>query len=67
MYVTNKVGISQSYYCQVELGERQMKLDLALKICDVLEIDFTDFQKTVCGKRPAVVQKKRRIQNSLPY
>lgn len=40
-----KAGISQVYYCYLEKGKRNIDLELALKLCDILTIDIQDFAK----------------------
>lgn len=34
--MASKIGISESYYCQLETGKRRMSLDNALKISSIL-------------------------------
>lgn len=55
--VAAMLGLSQAYYCQLESGERQINLSLALNICSVLDLNFDDFLKTV---RPAPRRKKTK-------
>ena len=45
--VAQLVGIPQSYYSVIENGakDRNVDLVLAIKICQVLEVDFSDFTK----------------------
>lgn len=41
--VAMEVGISQAYYSYLERGEREIDFVLALKICQVLHLDISDF------------------------
>lgn len=41
--VAMEVGISQAYYSYLERGEREIDFVLALKICQVLNLDLSDF------------------------
>lgn len=43
--VAQLVGISQSYYSRIERGSKDRNVDLvvALKICQVLRLDLSDF------------------------
>ena len=41
--VAIEVGISQAYYSYLERGEREIDFGLALKICQVLHLDLSDF------------------------
>lgn len=41
--VAEKLEISQSYYSYIEVGKRQIDLALAMKICDVLDLDLRKF------------------------
>lgn len=34
--MAEQIGISESYYCQLEKGKRRMSMDLALKISSIL-------------------------------
>lgn len=44
--LAEKVGIVQSYLSRLERGERDIDLDLALRLCDALNLDIQDFVKT---------------------
>ena len=41
--LAEKVGIKQSYLSRLERGERNIDLALALKLCDILEVDIRKF------------------------
>ena len=41
--LAEKVGITQTYLSRLERGERNIDLDLALKLCDVLSVDIRKF------------------------
>ena len=45
--VAQLVGIPQSYYSIIERGAKDRNIDLvlAMKICQVLGLDFSDFTK----------------------
>lgn len=45
--VAQLVGIPQSYYSIIENGAKDRNIDLvlAMKICQALEVDFSDFTK----------------------
>ena len=36
--VSEKVGISKAFYCQIENGKRRMSYDLAIKIASVFKV-----------------------------
>jgi len=36
-------GTTQGYVCKVENGEREPTVTLALKLCEVLNLDINDF------------------------
>ena len=40
------VGIRQSYISYIENGERNIDLALALKLCEALNVDLSDFIAT---------------------
>lgn len=42
--VAKEIGISRSFYNQIETGERNPSLDNAIKICELLNIDVRDWQ-----------------------
>ena len=44
--VADLLEISQQYYSQIENGVRNVDLVLALKICEVLKLNMTDFIRT---------------------
>lgn len=43
--VAQQLGVSRSYYCYIETGSREIYFSLALKICNVLKLDFNEFLK----------------------
>lgn len=43
--VAVRAGTTQGYICKVENGEREPTVTLALKLCDVLNLDINDFAK----------------------
>lgn len=40
-----QVGCCRSYYCMIESGDREVHLTMALKICEVVDLDIGDFAK----------------------
>ncbi|MBP2071371.1 helix-turn-helix transcriptional regulator [Thermoanaerobacterium saccharolyticum] len=42
LYMAKKLNISESYYSQLENGNRRMPLSIALKIAKVLNKSFED-------------------------
>lgn len=42
--MAEKLGISESYYCLIENGERQKRMDISLliKLADALEMPITE-------------------------
>lgn len=42
--IAEKLGISESYYCSIENGDRQRNMDitLAAKLADILGVDIKD-------------------------
>lgn len=49
--VASQLGITQSYYSYIEIGERNVDLVLALNICEILELNFSDFIRTYLPKK----------------
>jgi transcriptional regulator with XRE-family HTH domain len=43
--VAESVGVSQVYLSHLELGTRNVNLELALRICDRLGVNIQDFVK----------------------
>lgn len=45
--VAKKLGISESYYCNIEKGNRQKNMDMQLmvKIADIFHINITEIVK----------------------
>jgi transcriptional regulator with XRE-family HTH domain len=41
--VATKAGVNQGYLSRVESGEREPTVSVALKLCDVLDLDINDF------------------------
>ena len=39
------LGVSQGYYGQIELGIRHVDFVMAMRICQILELDINDFIK----------------------
>lgn len=52
--VAEMLGISQGYYSHIELGNREVPLTLALKICSVLGLDLNDFVALFNKKTPSL-------------
>ena len=44
--VAQQVGINRTYYGKIEAGLRNIPFVTAMKICQVLKIDISDFIKT---------------------
>lgn len=44
--VATMVGVSQPWYCRIESAEREVDLMTAMRICQVLGLDISDFTKT---------------------
>lgn len=40
------VGISTSYFTYIEAGDRNISLDLAIKLCDILHLSVDSFIKS---------------------
>ena len=45
--VAEKLGVSRSYYAFIESGSREIYFTLAINICQVLNLDISDFMKRV--------------------
>ena len=43
--IAAKIGVSRGYYSYIESGSREIYFSLAVKICDVLKLDMSDFVK----------------------
>lgn len=45
--MSKKLGISESYYCLIENGERQKRMDISLltKLSDILSIPISEIVK----------------------
>lgn len=43
--VAEKLGVSRSYYTMIEAGTRDIYFSLAMKICEVLDLNINDFAK----------------------
>ncbi len=43
--VASRLGVSQVYYSQIECGKRNTDLVLALKICQILNLNLSDYIK----------------------
>lgn len=43
--VSNYLGVTQSYYSLIELGGRNIDLQVAFKICEYLNLDLGEFLK----------------------
>lgn len=41
--LANRVGISQSYLSYIESGDKNVDLSLAIKLCDVLDLEIQEF------------------------
>jgi transcriptional regulator with XRE-family HTH domain len=46
-YMALRLGQTQNAYCKVELGQTKLTLMRLLKICEVFEIDISDFLSTI--------------------
>lgn len=44
--VATLVGVSQPWYCRIESAEREVDLMTAMRLCQVLGLDLSDFIKT---------------------
>lgn len=66
--VATKVGITQSYYSNIESGKREISMTLALNICDALGLDFNAFIQFVTMKKPRVIRPNIELEaeNSPP-
>ena len=51
--VAEMIGVTQAYYHYMEYGKRQISLELALHICEVMGLDFNDFLKEKRKKPPS--------------
>ncbi len=43
--LANQLGMDQSYLCRLERGNRNVDLELAIKICSFLKLDLNEFIK----------------------
>ena len=43
--VASAAGLSQSQYCRIESAKREVDLCTAMRVCQVLELDLSDFIK----------------------
>ena len=43
--VAEMADIKQSYYSMIENGQRNVDLNLAIRICQILKLDIGDFTK----------------------
>jgi putative transcriptional regulator len=43
--VAEKIGVSRSYYTMIEAGSRDIYFSMAMKICEVLDLNINDFAK----------------------
>ena len=41
--IAEKLGVSRSYYAYIESGSREIYFTLAINICQVLNLDISDF------------------------
>ena len=48
--MAKQLGITQAYYSNIERGTRNVDLVLALKICQILNLDLNDFIQTYLEK-----------------
>jgi transcriptional regulator with XRE-family HTH domain len=66
--VATAVGITQSYYSNIEAGKREISVTLALNICDALGLDFNSFIQFITMKKPKVIRPelKMETENSPP-
>jgi transcriptional regulator with XRE-family HTH domain len=46
-YVASKLDQTQNAYCKIELGQTKLTLIKLIKICEVFEIDVSDFLSTI--------------------
>lgn len=42
-HIASSLNISQAYYSLIEKGERNVDLFLAMRICQILELDLQDY------------------------
>ena len=66
--VAKKVGITQSYYSNIESGKREVGMTLALNLCDALGLDFNAFIQFLTMKKPRVIRPtiEFETENSTP-
>ena len=43
--VAKRLGVARSYYTMIEAGDREIYFTLALKICNVLDLNINEFAK----------------------
>lgn len=48
--MAKQLGITQAYYSNIERGTRNVDLVLALKICQILNLDLNDYIQTYLEK-----------------
>lgn len=61
--VAEKVGITQSYYSNIEAGKREIGVTLALNICDALGVEFNSFLQILTRKKPKVIRPTIDFEN----
>lgn len=66
--VAEKVGITQSYYSNIEAGKREVSMTLALNLCDALGLEFNSFLVFITRKKPKIVRSTIELEkeNSTP-
>lgn len=66
--VADMVGITQSYYSNIEAGKREIGVTLANNICDVLGTSMNEFLIFASRKRPTITKPTipAETENSTP-
>ena len=54
--VAEKLNISQSYYSCIEKGTRKLSLPMAIRVCEVLNLDLNEFIISLTMKQPPVIR-----------
>lgn len=48
--VAAQANLTQSYYCNIEQGKRMPTLMTSLRLCEILDLDYSEFVKPYIDK-----------------
>ena len=65
--IAERLGISQSYYSMLEHAKRPHDFAMALKICEILEIDPREFDFTAAIKSETLIEKAIEAKTEIPF